>query len=161
MSIGRRLRTCHVASTRHQAREGSDIACRYSRSSNDSWEINAVQPNQFGGIDPACKSPSVCTHSRFTRGILRSIVNKFSAIAMRSTLGSSVPDGWALSPVCSFPNRVPEVILGQAFPFLNALPGAVEQGLKSRRTAQHESLQIVVIVRNQQHRDGLAVACDH
>src|SRR5947209_14628448 len=55
-------------------------------------------------------------------------------------------------------NCRPEISLGQALAFLDALPGAVEQGLKARRAPEHEPLQVVVIEGNQQHGNGLAVA---
>src|SRR4030067_1102950 len=74
--------------------------------------------------------------------------------------------GWALfrsgvlSSLCSFPNGLPEFLLRQALPFLNALSGAIEQRLKARRTPQHDPLQIVVIVGSQQYGNGLAIASD-
>jgi hypothetical protein len=60
----------------------------------------------------------------------------------------------------ALPNRLPESLLGQTLPLLDALPGAVEHGLKTRRTPQHEPFQIIVIVRNQQNGGGLAIACN-
>jgi hypothetical protein len=72
-----------------------------------------------------------------------------------STLGSALAR--SLSLFRALANPVPECFLGHAFAFLDALPGTVEQYLKARRTTQHDPFKIVVIVRNKEHGNGLAV----
>jgi hypothetical protein len=57
-------------------------------------------------------------------------------------------------------NGVPKGSVGQAFAFLDALPGAIEQGLKARLTTEHDALEIVIIVRNQEHGHGFADSGD-
>jgi hypothetical protein len=54
-----------------------------------------------------------------------------------------------VSLVGSFPNSLPEIRLGQAFPFLDALPGAVEQSPNAWGPPEQETFQIIVIVGNQ------------
>jgi hypothetical protein len=68
--------------------------------------------------------------------------------------------GRGLSLSCSFPNRLPEIRLGQAFPFLDALPGAVEQSPKAWGPPEQETFEIIVVVGSQQHGDGLAIPSD-
>src|SRR5438874_12641215 len=57
-----------------------------------------------------------------------------------------------------FPNRLPEIVLGEALALLDTLPGAVQQCLEARGASQQQALQVIVIIGHQQHGGGLAVA---
>ena len=68
-----------------------------------------------------------------------------------SPRASALPRGLCLSLLCPFAHHFPKSLFGKALSFIDALPGAVEERLKACRAPQQETLQVIVIVRNEQH----------
>src|SRR5262249_55478529 len=72
--------------------------------------------------------------------------NPRGAAPVRSVVGSMSFRCGSFSFFRAFTNGLPEFLLGQAFSFLDALSGTIQQRLKARGPSQYQTLQVIIIV---------------